>query len=374
MRFVSPSRARGAGTGVVRIRVAFLAPRDGPAGVVPHPPSPPPVEGTEGPVPDLGRGGAPAADPRRAGGPVFRAVRPPLPDRPRTGGGELVRGAQGVGGGRVLRAGAPPARRCPAPRPHESRPSPQYGRSPRANARGRSLHGAGHREPRLWNSGGCARSQRPTRRGPVDSGGGRPASGEGEGAARVGPRRRAPPCRRRSVQRGRDGAGGDGLPSGGATVRRVPGGIRLSCVPRARRPLEPSETRTEIPETARSGRRDRPGTPWPVAGPTPTSERPARGSMGVPGRQDRAGRGSGGRCTTGAPRGDPGYCAPAFAGGDRPSCVQPFHRRTPRVSRDRRIPTPHDRTDPPMGDARPVPTPAGAPCDREDRSAPQGGG
>ncbi len=161
---------------------------------------------------------------------------------------------------------------------------------------------------------------------------------------------------------------------GGPALRRVPGGVRLSRVPRARRPREPSETRTESPEAARSGRRGGPGAPWSVAGPTAAAERPARGPMGVPGRQDRAGGGAKGRCTTGAPRGDPGQCGPAFARGSRPSRVQPFHGRTPRVSRDRRIPTSHDRTDPSMGHARTVRTPARAPRDREDRPASQGWG
>ncbi len=102
MRFVSPRRTRGAGAGDDRIARSPEGPVRIPAGLVSGESTVASLAVPTRPVPDLGRGGAAAADPGRSGHSLLRTLRGPVPRPPSARQRPPVRGAEGLAGGRVL--------------------------------------------------------------------------------------------------------------------------------------------------------------------------------------------------------------------------------------------------------------------------------
>ena len=287
-----------------------------------------PLEGRPGPVPHLGRRGAPPADPGRAGGPVLRAVRSALPDDRCARPGVAGRGPAGLG--RLLRPRPPPA----PGRAHDRRASPRRPPPNRGGARGpagnRSVRRPCDRQPRLRRAGRRARGERRPRGRPVDPRGGRRASGSGARAAGRGARRRASARRGRGIQRGRDGTRRDRLPPDRAGVRTVSDAPLLSRVPRDRRPGAASPARLDPPSPSRPRGDRRAPFRRPLARPAAGAGGPPRWPLGVPRREDRRRGAPGRRGPARAARGDGALRrSPPLARG-RPARVQPLHGRAAR--------------------------------------------
>jgi len=270
-----------------------------------------------------------------------------------------------VGGRRLLRPRPEPPCRGPDP-PILLRRTAAPDRSRARNpARGRALHRPGGREPRVRRARGGAGDQRPSRGGPLDPGGRRPPLGPRAREAPRDPRTPPPPPPGRPVQRGADGARGDGLPPGRPQVPCVSGPPLLPGLPGARRPrFDPPDSGWPVPTPrGRRGRRAR--ARRTLAGPAaPIGGTPGR-ALGVPRREDRDGRDSRRRGAPGVPRGDR-HTRPSSRGPwRRPPHLQSLYRHAARLRRVARRPSP-GRT-PPLGDARGACPPAPSQSDREGR-------
>ena len=195
--------------------------------MVPFPPAGAAVAPRPGPVPGLGRGSPPPADPRRSGRAVLRAVRERVPDGSRARARPHRPGAEGLAGRRLLCPRPPPARDGPLDRAGTAGAIPLH----RPRARGPSgrwpVHRPSRRGDRVRSPRDRARGERATGRGPLDPGGRERAGPARPRAPREGPRVGPTPDPRRRVQRGGHGARGNGLSSETTGVPDLPGRVRM---------------------------------------------------------------------------------------------------------------------------------------------------
>jgi hypothetical protein len=301
--------------------------------LVPGPPTSAPVAAGCRPLPDLGIGGPAAADPGRPGPPVLRALHHPVSRYSVARARPPLRRAETLGGGRILRAGAPPSRRRTNAGTGPRGPGPGHRRRAASAPRCRPLHrerdrGAGVRPPRTG-----ARGERPAGGRATDGGVRRCTNDRGPRPAGVAADFGATSRPGRGVQRSAHGTRGDGVRAAAPPMPRVSDRLILSGPAGAAGPGGPPYPGPPACRAARTGRGDRPGTRGTVAGPASARRGTARRPLGVPGREDPPERSCGNRSAAGAARRD-GPCragAPTCRHG--PPRVQPFHRRPRGVSR-----------------------------------------